>query len=133
MGYVWQVLNQSKTVQGRRVRMRKPPKLLYADSFECAFCGGFGKDRSSRHALCRVCGGSGRVRMHPPVIICAFCNNKGQTRGSDMTCSVCKGAGVVSVKPPIGVCPECSGTGHGNTGRLYCMNCSGAGVVTVRE
>jgi len=133
MGYVWQVLNQSGTVKGRRSRIRKPPKPLYADSFECAFCGGFGKDRNSRYAYCRVCGGTGRVGVRPPVITCAFCGGKGQTRGSDMSCPVCKGVGVVSVRPPIQICPECSGTGHRSTGRLYCMKCRGVGVVTAKE
>ena len=126
--YVWQLLGQSNEGMGIRGAIPKP---LHVDSVDCAFCRGTGEDRNS-HQRCRICGGSGRVNVRPPVVTCAFCRGNGQTPWGDMTCPVCRGAGAVSVREPIERCPQCRGSGKNPKGRLYCATCRGSGVVTAK-
>jgi hypothetical protein len=59
MGYAWQILSESGTVERERIAIRKPPKPLYIDSVECAFCGGSGEGR----LYCMECRGVGVVSV----------------------------------------------------------------------
>ncbi|MBA7466929.1 hypothetical protein ES707_02123 [subsurface metagenome] len=75
----------------------RPPKC----TFDCAFCGGTGKDPDSiiSEEMCRVCKGKGKITKNiscKELIDCAFCEGKGVDPNS-----------IVSLE----VCPVCLGTG----------------------
>ncbi len=72
------------------------------------------------------------------VIICAFCQGKGQDPfellSSSSKCQVCLGRGKVGVKGSTKKCAYCKGAGvHPYGVRLVCTVCGGKGVVNVRE
>jgi len=123
MAYIWRVVGGKCRPDTAR------SEVMNVDAVTCAFCRGWGRDRSWPHSRCRVCGGSEQVRVRPPVLGCAFCRGEGRAPWSKNTCPVCQGVGVVSVRPPIQRCDRCGGTGHNRSDRLYCIECRGHGVV----
>jgi len=99
----------------------------------CAFCKGVGKDPFdllSKHALCEVCGGSGKVMVAEPLHACAFCRGRGVFPGSRLTCTSCMGRGVVTVKEPAEPCLACLGAGVLAGQALPCSVCGGKGLAT---
>jgi len=71
------------------------------------------------------------VALPAPVVTCAYCRGKGQTRrGAKLFCPVCQGRGLVSVAEAFQSCPQCHGSGATRTG-LPCIGCKGTGVVSV--
>ncbi len=102
----------------------------------CAFCRGGGKDPFdllSKHALCEVCGGSGKVMVAEPIHRCAFCRGRGVFPGSRLTCTCYMGKGVVTVKEPAEPCRACLGAGVLTGHALPCSVCGGKGFVTAAE
>jgi DnaJ-class molecular chaperone len=98
----------------------------------CAFCQGEGKDPFdllSQNALCAVCGGSGKVVVHPPIHSCAFCRGSGVFPGSRLTCTSCMGKGAVTVEEPARTCPACGGAGSLAGQALPCSACGGKGLI----
>ena len=132
-GMDWHPVGAADTAgTGRALTKGEVPQLLYGEEHRCAFCRGTGQMCGAN--LCPVCRGSGKVRLVPPVVRCAFCNGGGHKPvGSTMTCPVCRGRGVVKVKPPVRICPHCRGRGRQMGRSLYCGLCRGSGVATVPE
>ena len=104
----------------------------------CAFCNGTGKDPfgvMSKLATCQVCGGTGRVKLHPPTALCAFCRDTGVYDNARLTCTTCDGVGTVEIPVNAVPCPDCGGTGRSADGSnqaesaLSCTRCGGKGVV----
>ena len=104
----------------------------------CAFCNGTGQDPfgvMSKLATCQVCGGTGRVKLHPPTALCAFCRGTGVHLDSRLTCTTCDGVGTVEIPVNAVPCPDCGGTGRSADGSnqaesaLSCTRCGGKGVM----
>jgi DnaJ-class molecular chaperone len=80
-------------------------------------------------STCCVCGGSGKVRVHEPVALCAHCHGSGAIK--TLTCTTCGGRGVIS-RPaaPTLPCPICQGTGDdASAPAMACLKCLGTGWI----
>jgi DnaJ-class molecular chaperone len=131
MGHVLEVLRQLSNKEGGVVSSYEL-KPTYIDNVECAFCKGSGTNPYIR-AKCPICGGSGEVRVQPPVVRCAFCHGRGRPLHANnprLSCPVCFGKGVATVREPIELCPKCCGRGKSLTSGIYCMHCRGKGAVS---
>lgn len=118
-------------MRGENMRMDRRKKAMV--EFRCAFCRGTGKDPFdllSEHALCEVCGGSGKATVMEPARTCAFCRGSGVFPGSRLTCTVCMGRGLVTVEEPAEACPACGGAGVVAGHCLPCCGCGGKGALT---
>jgi len=129
---------RQKTVgQRKQTARRTKPRVRVC----CAFCHGKGRDPfdiMSPLATCQVCGGTGWVALHPPIVPCAFCRGTGISPGLRMTCTTCGGVGMIEVPDNTLTCPCCGGTGrasdsHWPDSPLSCSRCRGKGVVTAQE
>jgi len=110
--------------------MAKKETTAKAAGITCAFCKGLGKDPFgllSPLATCQVCSGTGKVRVTPPTVKCAFCNGTGVYVHKRLTCTVCGGKGMVTVPKGAKTCSECNGSGQARDG-LPCLACRGKGV-----
>jgi len=117
-------------MRGENTRMERRSKAMAVVC--CAFCRGAGKDPFdllSRHALCEVCGGVGKVMVAEPAHRCAFCHGNGVFPGSRLTCTVCMGRGLVTIDEPAEACPACAGTGVAAGHSLPCSACGGKGLL----
>lgn len=119
-----------------RDKMRVKAREKGLIEVRCAFCRGVGKDPFdllSKHALCEVCGGSGKVMVAEPVHRCALCRGRGVFPASRLTCTSCMGKGMVAVKEPAERCPLCLGAGVLAGHALPCSVCGGKGLVTAAD
>ena len=125
-----------KKAQAKKKRKSTPRKETV--EVLCAFCNGTGQDPfdiMSKLATCQVCGGTGRVKLHPPTAPCAFCQGTGVHLDSRLTCTTCGGVGTVEIPANAIPCPDCRGTGRAADGSdqaesaLSCTRCGGKGVV----
>ena len=129
-----------KLAQDRKARTKQRKSTERSETVEvlCAFCDGTGQDPfgvMSKLATCQVCGGTGRVKLHPPTAPCAFCRGTGVHLDSRLTCTTCDGVGTVEIPTTAVPCPDCGGTGRAADGSdqsesaLSCTRCAGEGVV----
>lgn len=106
--------------------------LVVFEELTCAFCRGRGRDPfdiMSSLSTCCVCGGSGKVLIQSPTVVCAHCEGTGALK--TLTCTICGGKGSVS-KPqqPTVTCPVCRGSGDdASAPAMACMNCRGNGWI----
>lgn len=122
MKYAQEILAKSWKLQGRRPRVKQLVHVV-----TCAYCLGSGwHPKYGNSSRCPVCGGTGEIKVTPPVVTCLNCSGSGR-EGGDLTCLACKGAGVVSVRKEADTCPGCKGTGE--EGTFYCNLCKGQGIV----
>ena len=122
MEYSKEILAQCGKLEGRR-RSRNKRNV---DSITCAYCMGAGGDpKYGNTSRCPVCGGTGKVKVTPPVVTCLRCSGSGRESG-DLSCLACRGTGVVSVRKEAAICPACRGTGE--DGVFYCSVCKGQGL-----
>ena len=66
------------------------------EELTCAFCSGRGRDPfdvMSSLSTCCVCGGSGKVLVQSPAVLCAHCQGTGAVK--TLTCTTCGGRGSV--------------------------------------
>jgi len=103
----------------------------------CAFCRGEGKDQFgvlSQISICQVCGGTGKVEVTEPAIVCAFCNGTGiYPHNGRITCTVCNGKGMVTIEQNVTKCLRCGGRAREFESGLPCIKCGGKGVVNQEE
>ena len=89
MAYTWSV------VGGKRRPDTVWSEVMNVDAVTCAFCRGWGRDRSWSHSRCQVYGSSGQVRVRPPIQRCDRCGGTGHNRSNRLYCIECRGSGVV--------------------------------------
>ncbi len=122
MSFAWNVLalgNQRRP--GQRQRRKR-----FVHEVECAYCHGRGIDpKYGNTSRCPVCGGTGNIKVKPPVVTCLRCHGTGR-KDSGLSCLACRGTGVVPVAKDATTCPKCGGTGR--DGVFYCMHCKGQGI-----
>ncbi|ODS34294.1 MAG: Chaperone protein DnaJ [Candidatus Scalindua rubra] len=135
-GWVWQSVSTDIAI-GPAAPRGKPGEILRNNKvYKCIFCKGTGiRHLGGTHgAKCPVCKGKTKITVTPPVVMCSFCNGRGEDQpGMALTCSVCKGKGLVHVEEPFEVCPGCHGRGRPIASKLYCSECKGKGVISIKK
>ena len=98
--------------------------------YKCKTCRGLGylfeedkKCRAQGSELCRICGGSGRIKHNNRTFTCRTCGGSGKTK-----CPWCRGTGYIRTTN----CGTCSGQGR-TTSQIYCKTCDGDGKIESKE
>ncbi|MHC5056620.1 MAG: hypothetical protein ACYTKD_18145 [Planctomycetota bacterium] len=105
---------------------------------KCGRCRGIGEN--NREHQCRVCKGTGKVRLGIPsdwmleghdigILKCGRCRGTGDNNREHF-CSVCKGVGALAKCFPRVKCSRCNGTGDNNR-EHFCSSCGAVGSVWV--
>lgn len=111
-----------------RAHLSRDPAVF--EELTCAFCYGRGRDPfdiMSSLSTCCVCGGSGKVRVKAPAVVCAHCRGTGAVK--TLTCTTCGGRGSLHQPSlPTVSCPKCLGSGDdASVPALACLQCRGTG------
>jgi len=134
--WAWRPVSTSMVV-GPPAPRGKPGEILRDNKvYKCIFCKGTGIRclGGTQGAKCPVCKGRTKIAVTPPVMMCAFCNGRGEDQPRmALTCSVCKGKGLVHIEEPFEVCPNCHGRGRPIASKLYCSECKGKGVIAIKK
>ena len=78
------------------------------------------------------CGGSGKVLVQSPAVLCAHCQGTGAVK--TLTCTTCGGRGSVYRPQQSTVsCPVCRGSGDDSSApAMACLKCRGKGWILNR-